>query len=73
MKTTKVSLTLDEKNVAEARAMVGERQFSRLVNQALAHELQRIRIVEWADAADREHGAVPEVVRHEVEAMEWPR
>lgn len=73
MKTTKVSLTLDEHNVAEARSIVGERQFSRLVNQALGHELQRIRIAEWAADANRDHGEVPESISREVEAMEWPR
>ncbi len=69
MSTVKVSVTLDERWVAEAKSHVGARGLSRFLNEALAQRLQAIRIRELLDAAEREHGAIPDAVVREVEAI----
>jgi hypothetical protein len=73
MSTIKVSVTLDAEGVAEARALVGERGFSRFVNEALTLRLQRARIEGLlAELAD-EFGPIPDEARRQVEGLEWPR
>lgn len=49
MATEKVSLTLEEELVSEARATAGIRCLSRYVNRALRHQLQRDRLDELLD------------------------
>ena len=46
MKTTKVSTTLSEDHVAQAKARVGERGFSRYLDEALARQLQFDRLAD---------------------------
>jgi predicted anti-sigma-YlaC factor YlaD len=73
MSTVKVSTTLDAANVAEAKARVGERGFSRFLNESLAMRLQRARLEEMlAEMAD-EFGPIPEESRRRIERQEWPR
>ena len=49
MSTVKVSTTLDAGSVAEAKALVGERGFSRFLNESLAMRLQRVRLEKLLD------------------------
>lgn len=61
MAMTKVSVTLDEEIVVEARQRAGgPRRLSMYVNDALRLQLQRERIDEFLAEAEREHGPVPE-------------
>jgi hypothetical protein len=73
MSTIKVSTTLDAASVAEARARVGERGFSRFLNEALAMRLQRARLEELLSELAEEFGPVPQEVARRVEGEEWPR
>ncbi|MFN8622980.1 MAG: hypothetical protein U0869_19755 [Chloroflexota bacterium] len=68
MATVKVSVTLDERWVTEAKTHVGARGLSRFINEALALRLQSIRVGELLDAAAQEHGPIPDEVLREVEA-----
>ena len=73
MSTVKVSTTLDAASVAEAKARVGERGFSRFLNESLAIRLQSARLEELlAEMAD-EAGPIPEESRRLIEGQEWPR
>ena len=72
MGTIKVSITLDSDNVAEAKARVGERGFSRFVNESLAMRLQRARLEEMEQEMIAEFGPIPEDARRRVEGLEWP-
>jgi len=73
MSTVKVSATLDAASVAEAKARVGERGFSRFLNESLAMRLQWARLEELlAEMAD-EAGPIPEESRRLIEGQEWPR
>jgi predicted anti-sigma-YlaC factor YlaD len=73
MSTVKVSTTLDAASVAEAKARVGERGFSRFLNESLAMRLQWARLEELlAEMAD-EAGPIPEESRRVIEGQEWPR
>jgi Arc/MetJ family transcription regulator len=58
MATEKVSLTLEEELVSEARQVVGGRGLSAYVNRALRHQLQRDRLVEMLAELEREHGPI---------------
>ncbi len=73
MSTVKVSATLDAKNVAEAKARVGERRFSRFLDESLAMRLQWARLVDLEQELETEFGPIPEDSRRRIEAMEWPR
>jgi len=70
MSTTKVSTTLTEELVVEAKTRVGERGFSRYLDAALARQLQFDRLGDL----EHEHEFVPisaDASRH-VDEMEWP-
>ncbi len=71
----KVSVTLDDKVVAEVKALVGAREFSAYVNSALERSLQGERIRALLAELDEEYGPVSPEVQAEVEARarEWPR
>lgn len=71
----KVSVTLDDKVVAEVRSRVGARQFSAYVNSALERSLQGARIRELLAELDDEYGPVSPEVQAQVaaRAREWPR
>lgn len=62
MATSKVSLSIDEDVVAEARARAGRRELSSYVNDALRRQLQRDRLAELLAEMDAESGAVPDEV-----------
>lgn len=59
MPVEKVSVSLDEDVVTEARARVGGRGLSALVNEALRRHLQRERVTEWLQEQDAHFGEVP--------------
>lgn len=71
MSTEKVSLTLDEELLAEAREAVGSRGLSRYVNRALRHQLQHDRLGVLLDELAREHGPIDPQVMEEVRRR-WP-
>ena len=73
MSTVKVSTTLDAHSVAEAKARVGERGFSRFLNESLAMRLQWARLEDLEQELSDEFGPIPEESRRRIEAMEWPQ
>ena len=73
MPTIKVSTTLDADAVIEAKARVGERGFSRFLNESLAMRLQAARLEDLEHELDKGFGPVPEESRRRIEALEWPK
>ena len=73
MSSVKVSTTLDAERVAEAKARVGERGFSRFLDESLAMRLQWARLEDLERDLTEEFGPIPEESRRRVEAMEWHR
>jgi hypothetical protein len=73
MKTTKVSTTLSEDRVAQAKARVGERGFSRYLDEALARQLQFDRLADLEAELAAEFGPIPPDVQRKVDEMVWPR
>lgn len=71
MATEKVSLTLDEDLVSEARGAVGARGLSAYVNLALRHQLQRDRLGRLLGDLDQEFGPVDPRVTEAVDRG-WP-
>lgn len=72
MTTTKVSTTLTEELVAEAKTRVGERGFSRYLDAALARQLQFDRLADLERDLTREFGPIPADVQRRMDDMEWP-
>jgi Arc/MetJ family transcription regulator len=71
MRTEKVSLTLEEELLAEAREAVGVRGLSSYVNRALRQQLQHDRIAGLLAELEQEHGPIDPQVMEEVR-REWP-
>lgn len=71
MTVAKVSLSLDEALVEEARERVGPRGLSGYVNRALGHELQRDRLGALLDELAAEAGAIDPLIMDEVRQA-WP-
>jgi hypothetical protein len=72
MTTTKVSTTLTEELVVEAKTRVGERGFSRYLDAALARQLQFDRLADLEVDLEHEFGPIPDEVRRRIDEMEWP-
>jgi len=72
MSTTKVSTTLTEELVVEAKTRVGERGFSRYLDAALARQLQFDRLGDLERELEREFGPIPTAASRHVDEMEWP-
>jgi hypothetical protein len=70
MATEKVSLSLDEELVAEAREIVGARGLSGYVNLALSHQLQHDRLSGLLAEFVQEHGPIDPQMMEEVR-QEW--
>jgi hypothetical protein len=70
MATEKVSLSLDEELVAEAREIVGARGLSGYVNLALSHQLQQDRLSGLLAEFVQEHGPIDPQMMEEVR-QEW--
>jgi len=60
MSVAKVSLSLDEAALSEARSRVGSRELSAYVSSALIRKLQHDRIGDLLKQMDDESGPVPE-------------
>jgi Arc/MetJ family transcription regulator len=71
MGTEKVSLTLEEELLAEARALTGGRGLSGYVNRALRHQLRHNRLAGLLADFEQEKGAVEPEVMEEVRRA-WP-
>jgi Arc/MetJ family transcription regulator len=71
MSTEKVSLTLDDNLVQQARATVGTKSLSGYVNEALRRQLQRDRLIAFLDAADAQSGPISDELMEEVRHS-WP-
>ncbi len=71
MATEKVSLSLEEELLTEARAVVGIRGLSGYVNRALSHQLQRDRVAALLAELDSEFGPIDPKVMEEVRRA-WP-
>jgi Arc/MetJ family transcription regulator len=71
MATEKVSLTLEEDLVAEAREAVGVRGLSGYVNRALRHELQRDRLTGLLAELEAETGPIEPELMEDVRRA-WP-
>lgn len=72
MSTVPISATLDADRVLEAKSRVGERQFSRYLDEALALRLQHDRLVDLESELAAEFGPIPEGARRRIDALEWP-
>jgi hypothetical protein len=72
MATKPVSATLTQEHVAEAKARVGERGFSRYLDEALARQLQFDRLADLEVEIERQFGPIPEESRTSIQQMEWP-
>jgi hypothetical protein len=71
VRTAKVSLSLEEELLAEAREAVGNRGLSGYVNGALRQRLQHDRLAGLLADLEQEHGPVEPRVLAEVR-QEWP-
>lgn len=71
MNIEKVSLTLEEEVVAEAREVAGARGLSGYVNRALRHQLQRDRLAVLMAELEQEHGPIEAQVMEEARRA-WP-
>ena len=71
MATAKISLTLDESLLAAARELVGRRELSRYVNEALRLRLQRDRLAGLLQHLEQEAGPVEPQDMEEVRRL-WP-
>jgi Arc/MetJ family transcription regulator len=71
MGTEKVSLTLDEALLAQAREVVGTRGLSSYVNRALSLQLQHDRLAGLLAELEQEKGPIEPQVMEEVR-REWP-
>jgi len=71
MATEKVSVSLDDQLVADARYRAGGRGLSRYLNDALRRQLQRDRIQDLLAEMDEKMGPIPDDVMEEVRDL-WP-
>jgi hypothetical protein len=71
MRTEKVSLTLEEELLTEARDVVGARGLSSYVNRALRHQLQHDRLAGLLAELEQEKGPIEPAVMEEVRRA-WP-
>ncbi|MDP8960705.1 MAG: type II toxin-antitoxin system VapB family antitoxin [Actinomycetota bacterium] len=69
MAVGKVSLSIDEDLLAEARARVGRRELSSYVNEALRRQLQRDRLTGLLDEMEAESGPIPDEVMEEARRL----
>jgi hypothetical protein len=71
MSTAKVSLTLDQELVSEAREAAGSRGLSSYVNRALGRQLQHDRLTRLLEELEQEAGPIDPEVMEEVRRA-WP-
>jgi Arc/MetJ-type ribon-helix-helix transcriptional regulator len=73
MAMKKVSVTLDEKLVAEIKTQVGERGFSNYLNAALRLHRQHERLRLLERELTEELGPIPDEVQREIDSHEWSK
>lgn len=71
MGVVKISVTVDEELLAEARRVAPEGNLSGLVNQALVHQMKLERARAFLEEEARELGPLPASLRTEVR-RQWP-
>jgi hypothetical protein len=71
--TVKVSVTLEGDLVEAAKTRVGERGFSRYLNEALALRLQHERLEDLERELSGAFGPIPDEARARIEGEPWPR
>jgi len=71
MVAEKISLSLDEDLVAEAREAVGPRGLSGYVNRVLRHQLQHDRLAGLLEELEKAHGPIDPETMDEVRRA-WP-
>jgi hypothetical protein len=71
MRTEKVSLTLEEELLAEAREVVGARGLSGYVNRALRQQLQHDRLAALLAEYEQKDGPIDPRIMEEIR-QEWP-
>ena len=69
MAVAKVSLSIDEEVLAEARERAGRRELSSYVNDAVRRQVQRDRIADLLAAMDAESGPIPDEVMEEARQL----
>ncbi len=69
MAVGKVSLSIDEDLLAEARGRAGRRELSSYVNEALRRQLQRDRLTELLAEMEAESGPIPDDVMEEARRL----
>jgi Arc/MetJ family transcription regulator len=69
MAVSKVSLSIDEGVLAEARERAGRRELSSYVTDALRQQLQHDRLGELLAQMDAEQGPIPEDVLEEARQL----
>ena len=72
MAMKKVSVTLDADLVAEIKTELGERGFSRYVNDTLALRMQQRRLEQLEQELEQEYGPIPDEVQREIDSHDWP-
>ena len=72
MAMKKVSVTLDADLVAEIKTELGERGFSRSVNDTLALRMQQRRLEQLEQELEQEYGPIPDEVQREIDSHDWP-
>ena len=69
MAKEKVTLTLDGRNLAALRSLVGQRSLSATVDHAISAHISRMKhlaaVDEWLEELESQHGPVPP------ETLEW--
>ncbi len=73
MTTAKFSTTLNPDLVREAKSRVGERGFSRYLDEALARALQRDRLVDLENELAKVYGPIPDDVQDRIDRAPWPK
>lgn len=69
MTASKVSLSIDQTVLAEARARAGRRELSAYVNNALRRQLQHDRLGELLAQMEAESGPIPDEVMEEARKL----
>ena len=72
MAVDKVSLSIEEDVLAEARTRAGRRELSAYVNEALIRQLQHDRLGELLDEMEKESGPIPSELLEEARALWRP-
>lgn len=72
MTHVKISVTLEPTVAEELRQIAGPRGQSAFVNEAVRQQLQSLRVRKLLDEMEGESGSVPDTIRREVDALDWP-